>query len=181
MRKRSSTGTEARSVSNPNPEKERYSRSHCIKQMPKRVLIADDEEGIVDALTMRLEDEGFECLVATDGAEAWRKICAATPDVVLLDIIMPGFSGWDVAEKMLGHSTTAKIPFIFLSAVDQVADEVRGLEMGAFEFMVKPFDWILVMQTIRAAIAGQAAMSVDDRTRRIDALKGSIRSAVTER
>ena len=138
--------------------------------MAKRVLIADDEEGILDALAMRLEDEGFECLTTTDGAEAWRKIRSVTPDVVLLDIIMPGLSGWEVAEKMLTDAATAQIPFIFLTAVDQIAVEVRGLQMGAFEFIVKPFDLAPVMRIIRTAVAGKTIMSAADRAQRIDAL-----------
>lgn len=138
--------------------------------MGKRVLIADDEEGILDALAMRLDDEGFECVTTADGAEAWCKIRSEIPDVVLLDIIMPGCSGWEVAERMLADAATAQIPFIFLTAVDRIADEVRGLQMGAFEFIVKPFDLAPVLRTIRTAVAGKAVMSAADRAQRIDAL-----------
>lgn len=139
--------------------------------MTERVLIVDDEEGILDVLAMRLEDEGLECVTTPNGTQAWCLIRADPPGVVLLDIVLPGSSGWDVAEHMLANPATATIPFVIVTAVDDAAAELRGLQLGAFEFLVKPFDTDAVLRVVRSALSGQPVMTQTDRLRRIEALR----------
>lgn len=113
--------------------------------MRKRIVIADDEEGITELLAMRLEDEGYECLVTRDGLAAWELIRAERPDLVLLDILMPGLTGWEIAERVQADPSTRHIPFVFLTAADQAAEVGRGMDLGAARYVVKPFrlEWLV--------------------------------------
>ena len=139
--------------------------------MPDRVLIADDEEGIVELLAMRLADDGIECVVALDGEQAWKLIQQEPPKVAVLDIMMPRLTGWEVAERMRGDPASAMIPFIFVTAVEHLHDELRGLEMGAYEFLVKPFDLHKTASLIADAAAGRPAESGATRIERIAVLR----------
>lgn len=121
--------------------------------MAKRIVIADDEDGITELLAMRLADEGYECLVARDGAAAWELVRAAGPALVLLDIRMPGLTGWEIAQRITGDPSTRHIPFVFLTAADQVAEARHGMALGAARFVVKPFRLPVIVDLV-AELAG---------------------------
>ncbi len=106
----------------------------------KKILIADDEELVRNALRRILRSEPYDLLCAVDGLEAMRTAATLRPDLILLDIHMPGADGWRVLETLRRDSMTRLIPVIVLTGAQEGADKVAGLERGAADFVTKPFD-----------------------------------------
>jgi putative two-component system response regulator len=102
------------------------------------VLIVDDTELNVDILVEALGDR-YDIQVAFDGESALAIIAQSPPDIILLDVVMPGMSGYDVCIKLKSKEETADIPVIFLTAMTDINDKARGFELGAVDYMVKPF------------------------------------------
>lgn len=105
--------------------------------MADKILVIDDEETTVQLLTYLLEKRGFEVIKAYSAEDGLRKAYRHQPDLVLLDIMMPDMDGWEVCKRMREMSD---VPIIFLTAKGEVKDVVRGLEMGADDYVVKPYD-----------------------------------------
>jgi len=114
-----------------------------------RVLIVDDEPHIVDFLRLGFGYEGFDVSVATDGQQALRSALAEQPDVIILDIMLPGISGLDVARRLRPHTDAA---IIMLTARDEVDDRVQGLDLGADDYVTKPFAFKELMARVRAVL-----------------------------
>ena len=105
-----------------------------------RVLVIDDEAPIRLLCRVNLEAERMEVLEASDGPTGLEKARAAKPDVILLDVMMPGLDGWQVAEQLLEDDTTRSIPIVFLTARAEFRDRVRGLDLGGIDYVTKPFN-----------------------------------------
>ncbi len=105
--------------------------------MAKRILVVDDERNIVDILRFNLEREGYEVLCAYDGGEALEAVRAQSPDLVLLDVMLPVMDGFSVLEEI--RRTDRVTPVIMLTAREEERDKVLGLEIGADDYIVKPF------------------------------------------
>lgn len=105
-----------------------------------RVLVVDDEEAIRHLIQINLELEGFEVRTAANGAEAMQLVRDFGPQVVTLDVMMPGLSGWQVAEKLIGSSETAHVKVILVSARAQATDREKGQALGVHGYVTKPFD-----------------------------------------
>jgi len=105
----------------------------------KKILIVDDNENIREALTYLLEDEGHSVSVAKDGAEALRKVREVTPDILFLDIMMPEINGYDVCRTIKNDPDLKNIYVIMLTAKGQADEQERCKEIGADEYVVKPF------------------------------------------
>lgn len=101
------------------------------------VLLADDDASLREALVRMLEEDGYRCLEASDGAEALTLIGAASPDLVVLDVMMPKMDGFEVCERM--RRTDAATPVLFLSAKGDIVDKRTGYRMGADDYIAKPF------------------------------------------
>ncbi len=114
----------------------------------KKVLIVDDEEQIREIIKMNLELAGYECYEAEDGEKAIEIIKNITPDIALLDIMMPKKDGYEVAEYFLKEN----IPIIFLTAKEGVADKVKGLRIGAEDYVVKPFEAMELLARIEVVL-----------------------------
>ena len=117
-----------------------------------RVLVIDDEEPIRLLCRVNLEAEGMVVLEARDGATGIETARAATPDVILLDVMMPGLDGWSVAEELLDDPITEDIPIIFLTARAEVRDRARGLDLGGIDYVTKPFNPIDLAPLVRALL-----------------------------
>ena len=104
------------------------------------ILIVDDEPTNVDMLSQELEDEGYDLLTAYNGEEALIKVQEQQPDLVLLDVMMPGVDGFSVCRILKGSGKTILIPVILLTALRAQEDRVKGIEAGADDFISKPFD-----------------------------------------
>ena len=105
----------------------------------RKILIADDNQNIRDALTYLLEDEGYELLLAKDGAETLRKVRDLRPDILFLDIMMPEINGYDVCRTIKEDPLLKDTYVIMLTAKGQIAEQERGKDVGANEYIVKPF------------------------------------------
>jgi len=105
-----------------------------------RVLVIDDEPPIRLLCRVNLEAEGMEVLEASDGPTGLEKARNEEPDVILLDVMMPGLDGWQVAEELLDGERTNSIPIIFLTARAEVRDRARGLDLGGIDYVTKPFN-----------------------------------------
>jgi len=115
----------------------------------KKILIADDNENIRDALTYLLEDEGYELRLAKDGADTLRKVRERKPDILFLDIMMPEINGYDVCRTIKNDPDLKSIYVIMLTAKGQVAEQERGKEVGADEYIVKPFSPMEILARVK--------------------------------
>ena len=107
--------------------------------MPKRVLICDDEPYVVESVSYVVRKAGFDVLTAEDGDAALAVVRREKPDLVFLDIMMPGLSGDEVCRRLKNDPSTKQAYVVILTARGQEEDERRAMEMGADEFMTKPF------------------------------------------
>jgi DNA-binding response OmpR family regulator len=105
-----------------------------------RVLVIDDEAPIRLLCRVNLEAEGMQVLEAADGPAGLDTARAERPDVVLLDVMMPGLDGWRVAEELLEDPTTRTIPIVFLTARAELRDRARGIDLGGVDYITKPFN-----------------------------------------
>jgi DNA-binding response OmpR family regulator len=116
------------------------------------ILIVEDEEDILRLLVFHLEKEGYSVVSAASGTEALRRAFEEAPDLVILDIMLPEMDGLEVCRRLRGHSPTASVPIMFLSARKEELDKVLGLELGADDYMVKPFSVRELVARVRAMI-----------------------------
>lgn len=113
------------------------------------ILVADDEQGIIDFVTLYLEKDGYTVLTATDGEKAWELIQQETVDLAILDIMMPKLNGYQLIKKIRAEKN---MPIIFLTAKDASADKVLGLDIGADDYITKPFDPLELVARISAQL-----------------------------
>jgi DNA-binding response OmpR family regulator len=118
-----------------------------------RVLVIDDEAPIRLLCRVNLEAEGMEVLEAADGPSGLEKARSETPDVILLDVMMPGLDGWRVAEELLDDGRTQAIPIIFLTARAELRDRARGLDLGGVDYVTKPFNPVELAPLVRELLA----------------------------
>lgn len=105
-----------------------------------KILIADDDLEIQELIRFTLENEGHEVRVASDGAEALAKVEEERPDLVLLDVMMPKCTGFEVCEKLRGNPATCLLPIVLLTSLVQPKDRITGIKLGADEYLCKPFE-----------------------------------------
>ena len=118
--------------------------------MEKRVLVVDDESNIIDILRFNLQREGYEVLTASDGPEGLEKARTGSPDLILLDVMLPGMDGFGVCREI--RKTDPLTPIIMLTAREEERDRVMGLELGADDYVVKPFSVRELMARVRTNI-----------------------------
>ena len=114
-----------------------------------RVLVIDDEAPIRLLCRVNLEAEGIAVLEAADGTTGLELARSDQPDVVLLDVMMPGLDGWRVAEELLEDDRTRGIPIIFLTARAEFRDRARGLDIGGVDYVTKPFNPLELASLVR--------------------------------
>ena len=114
----------------------------------KKVLIVDDEDKIREIVKMNLELAGYECYEAEDGEKALKMLDNITPDIALLDIMMPKMDGYQISEEFIKRD----IPIIFLTAKESVTDKVKGLKLGADDYIVKPFEAMELLARIEVTL-----------------------------
>ena len=118
--------------------------------MGKRVLIVEDEQSIVDILSFNLTREGYDTLEALDSPTGLQLALEQNPDLVLLDLMLPGMSGFDVCQKI--RQAGSLVPIVMLTAREEEDDKVRGLELGADDYITKPFKNRELMARVKANI-----------------------------
>jgi diguanylate cyclase (GGDEF)-like protein len=120
------------------------------------ILVVDDDADIVRFVEMNLRLEGYRVLVAKDGLEALEMVAAEVPDLVLLDVMMPGFDGIEVTRRLRADSRTATLPVIMLTAKTMTADRVLGLTTGADDYILKPFDTLELVARVKSTLRRNA-------------------------
>ena len=115
--------------------------------MQKLILVVDDEQPIVDILKFNLEKEGYKVITALDGNEGLKLALQKEPDLILLDVMLPGLDGFGVCRKVREKSL---VPIIMLTAKDEEVDKVLGLELGADDYITKPFGIRELMARVKA-------------------------------
>lgn len=121
-----------------------------------KILVADDERVNVEFFEEMLSKLGFSVIVAYDGEEVLKKLEEVTPDLILLDLLMPRLNGFRVIEKLKNDDTTKDIPIIVLSAVSDVDKKVDLLELGIDDYIIKPFNFIEILARIRSVLRSKA-------------------------
>jgi two-component system phosphate regulon response regulator PhoB len=117
-----------------------------------RILLIEDEKGLVQSLTWYLNRDGYETTAVGDGVEGLRKAQALLPDLVLLDLMLPGMGGLDVCRELRAGEKTKNIPIIIITARSEETDEVIGLSLGADDYVTKPFSNKVLLQRVKAIL-----------------------------
>ena len=115
----------------------------------QKILIVDDDNNIAELISLYLTKECYECRIVNDGEEALKEVEAFQPNLVLLDLMLPGIDGYQVCREVRSHSN---VPIIMLSAKGEIFDKVLGLELGADDYMEKPFDSKELVARVKAVL-----------------------------
>ncbi len=118
----------------------------------KKILVIDDQPDNVFILQDRLEREGYNVLTAYDGIHGMEKAIEELPDLILLDIMMPGMSGLEVCERLTNNEKTKLIPIILVTALVEAKDIKEGLKVGAFDYIKKPFNKVELIARVNSAL-----------------------------
>jgi len=131
--------------------------------MPKeKILVVDDEEDILELVRHNLAREGYQVICAATGEKAVDKAQKEKPDLIVLDLMLPGIDGLQVARTLKADARTRQVPIIMLTAKGEEADIVTGLELGADDYITKPFSPRVLLARIRAVIRRHAKKTEDD-------------------
>jgi len=125
--------------------------------MVRKILVVDDEKKIVEILKAYLEKEGYQVITAYDGRSALELARSRSPDLIILDLMLPEVSGWDVCRELRQRS---EVPVIMLTARDDTTDKIVGLELGADDYVTKPFDPKEIISRVRAVLRRSEGKSV---------------------
>jgi DNA-binding response OmpR family regulator len=117
-----------------------------------KVLVIDDEAPIRLLCRVNLEAEAMEVVEAPDGPTGLEAAAGEQPDVILLDVMMPGLDGWSVAERLLEDERTGSIPIIFLTARADLRDRARGIDLGGLDYITKPFNPVELASVVSGVV-----------------------------
>jgi two-component system phosphate regulon response regulator PhoB len=118
----------------------------------KTILVIEDEQDLAELIAFNLENEGYLSVIAMDGVSGLKHAQTTVPDLLLLDLMLPGISGIDICKVLKGNEKTAAIPIIMLTARGEEIDRVVGFEVGADDYMVKPFNMRELLLRVRAVL-----------------------------
>jgi DNA-binding response OmpR family regulator len=142
-----------------------------------KVLVIDDEAPIRLLCRVNLEAEKMTVVEAPDGPSGLEKARIETPDVILLDVMMPGLDGWRVAEQLLEDDQTRSIPIVFLTARAEFRDRAKGLNLGGIDYVTKPFNPLELAPLVRKLLERIERGERDDlRAEKIDELRSLMES-----
>jgi two-component system response regulator MprA len=126
------------------------------QQKQLKVLVVDDEDNIIELIRLGLRYEGFQVEVASDGEQGIALAQRIDPDLVILDVMMPGIDGIEVCRRLRSNPTTRDVPVLMLTAKDEVGDRILGLQTGADDYLTKPFDFYELLERIKAILRRQS-------------------------
>jgi len=128
----------------------------------ERILVVDDEEDILELVTYNLTREGYQVTGSLTGEDALKKVRAEAFDLIVLDLMLPGIDGLEVAKSLKTNQRTRNIPIVMLTAKGEEADIVTGLEVGADDYITKPFSPRVLIARVRAALRRKVAEPIDE-------------------
>lgn len=117
-----------------------------------KILVVDDSQVHLYALSKMLKDAEYEVITAATGDEGVEKAASEFPDVILMDVVMPGLNGFQATRKIARNPATAKIPVIFVTTKDQETDKIWGMRQGAADYITKPVDKNTLLSSITRAL-----------------------------
>lgn len=121
--------------------------------MPReKILIVEDEPSLTEVLSYNLQRDGYEAVVCHDGREGLRKAQTLLPDLVILDLMLPGLGGLEVCRELRAHAPTANTPILMLTAKAEETDQVVGFAMGADDYVTKPFSVKVLLQRVKVLL-----------------------------
>jgi len=123
--------------------------------MAKKILIIEDDPAVLRAISYMLEKEGYGVLTAVNGLEGLRKAKEENPDLLVLDVMLPGIDGFEICHRLRAESQTAQLPILMLSAKGQAADRATGLGVGANEYLTKPVERSVLLSRVEALLAAK--------------------------
>jgi len=132
--------------------------------MPETILLIDDEEDVSDLVRYHLKKSKFRVVEARDGEEGLRAAFDDRPDAIILDVMMPRLSGFEVARQLKADPVTSGIPILFLSAKGEAESRIKGLELGADDYLPKPFSPKELVLRIKALLRRSQIAGGDDQT-----------------
>lgn len=133
------------------------------ESMPKeKILVVDDEEDILELVRYNLAREGYQISAVTSGEEALKAARSEMPDLIVLDLMLPGVDGLDVAKLLKNDPKTMNIPIVMLTAKGEEADVVTGLELGADDYVAKPFSPRVLVARVKAVLRRKGKQEVED-------------------
>ena len=118
----------------------------------KKILIVEDNPGALRAFSYMLGKEGYEVITASDGMTGLSKAKVENPDLLILDVTLPGLDGFEVCHRLRAESQTAQLPILMLSGKGQDADRATGLEVGADDYLIKPVDRLVLISKVAALL-----------------------------
>jgi two-component system, OmpR family, alkaline phosphatase synthesis response regulator PhoP len=133
-----------------------------------KILAVDDEEDILHVVQYNLAKDGYQVVCADSGEKALAEINASQPDLIILDLMLPGVDGFDVCRRIKNTADTAHIPIIMLTAKTEDADIVAGLELGADDYIIKPFSPRVLVSRVKAVLRRKNAPISDDKILRFE-------------
>lgn len=125
------------------------------------ILIIEDEKDLSQLIAYNLESEGFRTKISNDGEEGYRKAIKESPDLIILDLMLPKLSGIEVCKLIRAHSASQKIPILMLTAKSEEIDRVIGFEVGADDYMTKPFSPRELVLRVKAILKRSASSSIE--------------------
>jgi DNA-binding response OmpR family regulator len=123
--------------------------------MAKKILLVEDDTSVLRAISFILEKEGYQVLTAINGLDGLRKAKEEKPDLLILDVMLPGLDGFEVCHRLRAETQTAQLPILMLSAKGQAADKAMGLSVGANEYLTKPVERSVLLSTIETLLAAK--------------------------
>jgi two-component system alkaline phosphatase synthesis response regulator PhoP len=130
----------------------------------QKIVVVDDEEDIVELLTFNLTKEGYDVSSASTGEEALSLARTESPDLILLDLMLPGMDGLEVARRLKGEPSTKNIPIVMLTAKGEESDIVTGLELGADDYITKPFSRKVLVARLRTVLRRREEQPPDEKS-----------------
>lgn len=127
----------------------------------ERILVVDDEEHIVELIKFNLENLGYKVICASNGIDALKFAKEEVPQLVLLDLMLPGMDGYDVCKEIRKDNTISNMPIIMITAKGEELDKILGLELGADDYMTKPFSIRELLARVKAVLRRTAVIQVD--------------------
>jgi DNA-binding response OmpR family regulator len=119
----------------------------------KRILIVEDDPSVLRATSYILEKEGYDVITAQNGLEGLKKAREDNPDLLILDVMLPGIDGFEICHNLRGEPETADLPILMFSAKGQESDKATGMKMGANDYLVKPVDRIVLLDKVAGLLA----------------------------
>ena len=127
----------------------------------EKILVVDDEEHIQELIRFNLENNGYKVVSATDGNEALKLALQECPQLVLLDLMLPGKDGYDVCKEIRRNNAISNTPIIMITAKSEELDKILGLELGADDYMTKPFSIRELLARVKAVLRRTAIQQID--------------------